>query len=234
VKKYLISFLLLGLFLAALIVYVYHRPIKQMPLFHPPAGTPGLSVSVLNPSLKRVPHGKPIVDHGIHNYVELFNAMQDPSIAENFKGFDFSTAHLKILDHSVLAFVSFRVDGKGVFWATTPILIKKGELIWVDDNGSVLRAKCGNRINYSPGFPVNTEEEMIAVFETPSESTPVFYSSNESTGAPTVYSNTCCASGYWVPIHPKPYGPASNPTPSYGIVGGIMLICLMLREYLRY
>lgn len=145
------------------------REIKSAPLVQP--------APAVVPPLKHPHRGRPIVASGIHSLPELFAAMHDPAVRENFRGFDFDSARLTVLDHSVLAFIAYRIDGHGVYWSTAPALLLRGEIVWRDQFGNLLRARCGNRAALAPAFPVSPENEnpdaILSAEESPATFAPV-------------------------------------------------------------
>lgn len=184
--------------------------------------------------LKHKPQGRPVIEGGIHNLHDLYNAMHNPDISENFSGFNFSSAHLIVLDHSVLAFVSFRVDGKGLFWTTSPVVMLRGETVWTDDNGNYLRSRCGNRISFAPGFRVLPQEEvpeMILEMPTVVPITPIAPFTPIHPRAPVVYSYTPLP----IPFVPLPHTPISSAGGSSNLTVTIVIIslALIMRKLLR-
>jgi len=87
---------------------------------------------------------------GIHSITELMAVIaRDPRLAEHYKNFDLSKAHIVTLDHSVVAYVSYRL-AKGIYWEARPSIIAKGEQV-ITDGTNFIRVRCGNRISYAPG-----------------------------------------------------------------------------------
>jgi hypothetical protein len=186
---------------------------------------------VAPPVPHHAPHGQPIVEGGITTAQGLWRAIHDPAIAESFAGFDFATARLVELNHSVLAFVSYRLDGRGVFWTVSPVLIQRGEMVWVDKGGNMLRVRCGNRIAFAPGTRVAPSEE------TPD--TPLTYPE-----APGWHPVPGISTTRYTPITPvgSPGGPiflihstsgADNPAPSLIFVGVLILFAGVVRWRMR-
>ena len=181
---------------------------------------------------KHRPHGQPIVEGGIQTAQGLWRAIHDPAIAESFVGFDFATARLVPIDHSVLAFVSYRLDGRGVFWTVSPVLIQRGELVWVDESGNMLRVRCGNRVAFAPGQRVAPSEE------TPDSAVefvaPVYRPApgvNVTHYTPLVNSPVGSPGGPIFPSHPT--SGADNPMPGAYLMAGVAALILALRRALR-
>jgi len=119
--------------------------------------TPSVNLTVHFVALHR---GHAIVKTGIHSVADLYRIiLSDPEAARHYAGFNLDKAYMTTLQHSVLAFISFRVDGKGIFWSTKPELLRTGEQV-LTDGASYIRARCGNRIAFAPQAPTNTQEEI--------------------------------------------------------------------------
>ncbi|MGB6431628.1 MAG: hypothetical protein WBF06_13665 [Candidatus Acidiferrales bacterium] len=102
-------------------------------------------------------YGHSIVKGGIHSLGELLEVIAtDPLAAQHYKGFDITRAHFIRLDHNIMAYVSYRVDGKGIYWTSKPELIMAGEEV-ITDGTNFIRARCGNMISYAPQSPAETD-----------------------------------------------------------------------------
>jgi hypothetical protein len=55
-----------------------------------------------------------------------------------------------------MAYVSYRVDGKGIYWSSKPELIMAGEEV-ITDGTNFIRVRCGNMISYAPQSPAETD-----------------------------------------------------------------------------
>lgn len=101
--------------------------------------------------------GHSLVPGGIHSIAELaVVTSRDAKLAEHYQDFDLSKGRLITLDHDVLGFVSYRLDG-AIYWEKRPTVIAKGEQV-LTDGSNVIRGRCGNRIAASPHFPVSPAE----------------------------------------------------------------------------
>lgn len=107
-------------------------------------------------SIRRV-YGHSLVAGGIHSIEELMAVIaKDPRLAEHYRNFDLSKAHIVTLDHNLVAYVSYRL-AKGIYWEAKPSIIAKGEQV-ITDGTNFIRVRCGNRISYAPGFPIHPGE----------------------------------------------------------------------------
>ena len=125
-----------------------------------PAGTAATTVSLSTRALDlpRAVYGHSIVKGGIHSLAELLDVIaRDPLAAQHYKGFDISRARFIRLDHNIMAYVSYRVDGAGIYWTSHPVLIMAGEEV-ITDGTNYIRARCGNVISYSQQAPVSPDE----------------------------------------------------------------------------
>jgi hypothetical protein len=101
-------------------------------------------------------YGHSIVKGGIHSLGELLDVIAtDPLAAKHYKGFDITHARFFRLDHNIMAYVSYRIDGKGIYWTSKPVLIMAGEEV-ITDGTNFIRARCGNMIAFASQLPVET------------------------------------------------------------------------------
>lgn len=134
-------------------------------------------VSMRSFEAPRAVYGHSIVRGGIHSLGELLQVIAtDPLAAQHYKGFDISNAHFIRLDHNIMAYVSYRVDGKGIYWTRKPELILAGEEVITDGN-NIIRVRCGNMVSYSPQSPAEsdapTDTDTIVETFTPMSDTPL-------------------------------------------------------------
>jgi len=136
--------------------------------FAAPDSEPGgkiVAVSATSPTVfrsdldaPRPVYGHSIVKGGIHSLGELLDVIAtDPLAAQHYKGFDITKAHFIRLDHNIVAYISYRVDGKGIYWSSKPELILAGEQV-ITDGTNFIRVRCGNMISYAPQSPAETDE----------------------------------------------------------------------------
>jgi len=128
-------------------------------------GIPAAAPPTREGGIVRGVYGHSLVAGGIHSIDELMAVVaKDPRLAEHYKSFDLSRAHIVTLDHNVVAYVSYRL-AKGIYWEARPSIIAKGEQV-ITDGTNFIRVRCGNRISYAPGFPrqpVEPEDMDIVV-----------------------------------------------------------------------
>jgi len=102
-------------------------------------------------------YGHSLVPGGIHSLNDLaWLRRDDPLLAENYKSFDLSKARFIVLDHDVVAYVSYRQADR-MYWESHPTVIEKRELV-ITDGSNFIRARCGNLISYIPGLPTSPDE----------------------------------------------------------------------------
>jgi hypothetical protein len=185
----------------------------------------------------RAVYGHSVIKGGIHSLGQLLDVIaRDPLAAQHYKGFDITRARFIRLDHNIMAYVSYRVDGKGIFWTAKPELILAGEEV-ITDGTNIIRVRCGNMISYTPQSPVATDSptdtnNIVETF-TPFSDTPlanqVTYTPSNTTGGhdggtPPPFggppSNCCSGGGYTPPIFtpPTPNTPIVPNTPPTTVV----------------
>jgi hypothetical protein len=178
-------------------------------------------------------YGHSVVKGGIHTLGELLNVIAtDPLAAQHYKGFDISRAHFIRLDHNIMAYVSYRVDGKGIYWSSKPELIMAGEEV-ITDGTNFIRVRCGNMISYAPQSPAETDSptdtntivETFTPFSNPPLATqdgvPPSGTPNGGPPPPGNFPPPCCSNGgsfpppvYTVPNNPtNPRNPSTPTTP---------------------
>lgn len=165
-------------------------------------------------------YGHALVPGGIHSVDELIALiLSDPLLADHYKSFELAQTHFIILDHDVPAYVSYRLAHK-IYWTSHQTVIHKGELV-ITDGSNFIRARCGNRISYIPGFPINpaepTDLDIVGdpKFEepaAPAASPPI---SLHPAPAPPVFvpflpwvPPPCCVVVPYPPSHPRRWPPA--------------------------
>jgi len=198
-----------------------------------PAAAPTGNLIAVSSQLVDAPravYGHSIVRGGIHSLGQLLDVIaRDPLAAQHYKGFDITRARFIRLDHNMMAYVSYRVDGRGIFWTAKPELIMAGEEV-ITDGKNFIRVRCGNMISYSPQSPVETDtptdtnnivETFTPFTDTPLASKVSYTPSNTPDGGhggtppfggPP--SNCCSGGGYTPPTFNAP------PTPNTPTVPG--------------
>ena len=164
----------------------------------------------------RAVYGHSIVKGGIHSLGELLNVIAtDPLAAQHYKGFDITRARFIRLDHNIMAYISYRVDGKGIYWSSKPELIMAGEEV-ITDGTNFIRVRCGNMISYAPQSPAESDEptdtDTIVETFTPFSNTPLAIpASVPPSGAPgggTPPPSCCSTVGFTPPpIFGTPFTP---------------------------
>jgi len=121
------------------------------------SGTPASPAELATAVKLHHVYGHSLVPGGIHSIEELVALMlNDPLLADHYKSFNLPQTRFVVLDQDVPAYVSYRLDGK-IYWSSHQTVIRKGELV-ITDGSSFIRARCGNRISYIPGFPTSAGE----------------------------------------------------------------------------
>jgi len=116
------------------------------------------AVSTKPAEATRAVYGHSIVKGGIHSLGELLDVIsRDPLAAQHYKGFDVAKAHFMRLDHNIMAYVSYRVNGAGIYWTKEPKLIMAGEEV-ITDGTNYIRVLCGNEISYAQQAPMELDE----------------------------------------------------------------------------
>jgi hypothetical protein len=194
-----------------------------------PAPKP-LSVSLHPYDAPRAVYGHSIVKGGIHSLGELLDVIAtDPLAAQHYKGFDITRARFIRLDHGIMAYISYRLDGKGIYWTSKPELIPAGEEV-ITDGTNFIRVRCGNMISYAPQSPIETDDpsdtDTIVQTFTPFASvplgTPAGVPSDLTSGGATPPGNSppppqCCSDGGYTPPPPffgTPGAPITPNTPT--------------------
>jgi hypothetical protein len=202
------------------------------------ARTPGrtaITATTLETQTPRAVYGHSLVKGGIHSLGELMDVIaRDPLAAQHYKGFDITQAHFMRLNHNVFAYVSYRVDGAGIFWTSKPKLILAGEEV-ISDGTNYIRVRCGNMISYAQQGPVRPDEppDTDTIVETfpaiappsiltpqqvpqsyiPPSASPAGPPSNTPPVTPSGPPTTIPFGGY-VPtptVFPQPYSPGTAP-----------------------
>jgi hypothetical protein len=140
------------------------------------------AVSTKPAETARAVYGHSIVKGGIHSLGELLDVIAtDPLAAQHYKGFDVAKAHFMRMDHNIMAYVSYRVDGGGIYWTKEPKLIMAGEEV-ITDGTNYIRVRCGNEISYAQQAPVQldgpTDTETIVENVPPPAPPPTEYAEN--------------------------------------------------------
>jgi hypothetical protein len=159
-----------------------------------------------SPSFVRRPmYPYSVIPGGVESAQELKNAvLRDSVVAGHYADFDFAKARVVRLPADRAMYASYRI-GDRVFWTTKTLKLRKGEAV-LSDGVHEARARCGNRLSYTPVGPVSPEEPPARVMETPEA--PILIADNLPPAAPP----------FGPPFTP-PAPPATPPgTPPGGII----------------
>lgn len=130
----------------------------------------GVAQVAFQPAKTRADYRYSVIPRGVFSAQELNVAIDsDPVVAAHYQSFDASRATLATLEHSRLAYVSYRLRDR-VFWTRHAVRLPAGELV-LTDGREIVRARCGNRISALPG-EVAADEPDPVLLDTPVESDP--------------------------------------------------------------
>lgn len=100
-----------------------------------------------------------IVKGGIHSVAELLEVLRtNPEVAAHYRNFNVSKARIVRLNHPLLGYVSYRMEGKGIFWTIHKISIPANEPLLFDGN-LYIRLRCGNVISTRAMTRINRTDE---------------------------------------------------------------------------
>lgn len=117
-----------------------------------------VAVSTRRLESPRAVYGHSVVKGGIHSLGELLDVIAtDPLAAQHYNGFDITHARFIRLDHNIMAYVSYRIDGAGIYWTSHPEMIMAGEEV-ITDGTNYIRVRCGNEISYAQQAPMELDE----------------------------------------------------------------------------
>jgi hypothetical protein len=161
------------------------------------------------PAPEMISAGRPVYPYsvipgGVENAQELKNAvLHDPVVAGHYADFNLAKARIVRLDNNRAVYVSYRL-GDRVYWTKKALKLFKGERL-ISDGVHQARARCGNRLSYTPAQPVSPLEPTPAAIATPLP--PTLFAVNQP---PPV-----------LPLTPLPPPPGSSP-PGTPPGGGII------------
>jgi hypothetical protein len=128
-------------------------------------GAGGESVAAARPVYRHS-----VVPGGVYTAEELGRAMQDEVVAAHYGILDPGAIRAEVVAADRLAYVSYRKNDQ-VYWTRNKVLLTRGETILTDGVHEV-RARCGNRISDTPGFPVAEIEPDQMEFDRLVDETP--------------------------------------------------------------
>jgi hypothetical protein len=100
-----------------------------------------------------------IIRGGAWSRTELVNALdRDPVAAEHYRGFRAESAHVEQMPAARAAYVSFRKNDK-VYWTRHTVTLAAGEAV-LSDGENLARARCGNRISFTPRTPTGPDVDL--------------------------------------------------------------------------
>lgn len=134
--------------------------------------TTGSNNSIAAPAtdLERTVFPYSVIPGGVHSVEELRSAIgADAVVADHYKGFDLSKAHVERLAAPRFAHVSYRV-GEHVYWTRNPLVLPAGERV-ITDGTNIARTRCGNQVASRPGI-TSSAEPSATVLDTPAATPP--------------------------------------------------------------
>src|SRR5947208_1625631 len=100
-----------------------------------------------------------VIRGGARSAAELTRTLDhDPVAAAHYQGFRDSVAQLERLRRSRPAYVSYRM-GNAIYWTRKAVVLAEGEAV-LTDGENLARARCGNRISFTPRAPVGPEVDL--------------------------------------------------------------------------
>lgn len=188
----------------------------------------------------------PLIPGGLKNLNDFKAHVNRDSNLKRFyeaNGFDFSCVSQDTLDQNEWAQVTYR-SNKDIKWSNTPLLLLKGEMIFKDCQGHVIRAQCGNSVAYVKDDIGSLDLPISPLVETP-ETTEIA----SNTPIPSIGT---LPTAPWLPIEIEvptegggdyggsyglyggggTGGPQRTPEPSTGILLGVGMLVLGLKKTL--
>jgi hypothetical protein len=106
-----------------------------------------------------------VVPGGVNSVDELRSAIADDAVvADHYKSFDLSKAHVERLTAPRFAHVSYRL-GEHVYWTRNALVLPAGERV-ITDGKNIARTRCGNQVASGPGV-TSPAEPSATVLDTP-------------------------------------------------------------------
>lgn len=129
----------------------FARTIAELPsaVWHKPWG--GIERYEPTPDYRAARSAYPysVVPGGVISEAELETAMaKDPVVAQHYRDILAARLRLSRLNTSVSVYASYR-SANFVYWTSHTIRVPRGELI-LSDGTNLIRARCGNRLVFSP------------------------------------------------------------------------------------
>jgi hypothetical protein len=147
------------------IEYLWRRTMPSRSATHHVGEPVEASLSVRPASLRRDPRtvfAHSVISGGVRSADELTHALRtDPVAAAHYAHFRADAAHLDYLKSSTRAYVSFRT-GAAIYWTRHRVSLPEGEAV-LTDGENVVRARCGNRISFTPRQPTGPDVDLDVV-----------------------------------------------------------------------
>jgi hypothetical protein len=122
-----------------------------------PATAPVRPASIHRQLRPIYPHS--IIPGGAYSSAELRDALdRDPVAAAHYSGFHTSVVRVKRLETARLAYLSYRI-GEEVRWTRNAVALPADEAV-LSDGENLARARCGNRISFTPRQPVGPDVDL--------------------------------------------------------------------------
>ncbi len=120
----------------------------------------GMAVrAATRPEIVRAVYPYSVIPGGAWSRAELVGALgRDPVAAAHYRGFRAETAHVEWMPEARAAYVSFRKDGR-IYWTRHTVTLAAGEAV-LSDGESLARARCGNRISFTPQQPAGEDVDL--------------------------------------------------------------------------
>lgn len=107
-----------------------------------------------------------VIPGGVHSKKQLARVLAtDPVVARHYANFDLHNLRFFRLRHGRDAYVSYRL-GNLIFWTSRKIRLFAGETL-LTDGVHLARARCGNRVSFSPKQPTTSWQPSDLALSTP-------------------------------------------------------------------
>jgi hypothetical protein len=154
-----------------------------------------------------------VIPGGVHSVAELKHDIEkDPTVARQYRDFDFQHARLLQVSQKQAMYVSYRI-GQKVYWTRKKIALHPGETL-ISDGRMTVRARCGNRVASAPLDPGSPLEPPEADFNQPyAAMIAVPNASPALTASPATLPATVAKKRKWwfLPLFAAPLGGLADP-----------------------
>lgn len=126
----------------------------------------GQSIAGITARNRRIVYPYSVVPGGVTSGAELREvAAHDATVAQHYKGFDYSRARIIRVERPSRVYLSYR-RGNHVYWTRKQISLHQGEKLLTD--GSITaRTRCGNQVSVLPRAETAPEEPTEAELDRP-------------------------------------------------------------------